>query len=117
MKKTILAVALALFVSGLAGAASLSGFRITAPQPFTVGGTAMPAGVYDVALVSPAGVLEVVNESTHASVLVIGSPITDHNADQPSRATFTPVNGKLALSQVYLPSGFAYGVPAHVAAH
>ena len=67
MRKSILAVALALFVSGLAGAASPSEFRIKAPQPFTVGGTAMPAGLYYIGLVSPAGILEITNAATHAT--------------------------------------------------
>jgi hypothetical protein len=113
LRKSILAVALALFVSGLVGAASLSEFRIKAPQPFTVGGTAMPAGVYSIGLASPAGVLEITNIATHATVMVIGSPISSAPGTQPSQVTFTPVDGKLTLAQVYLPSGTSFGVPTH----
>ena len=76
----------------------------------------MPAGVYNVELVSPAGVLEVTNTTTHATVMVIGSPITNSPEGLPSRVTFTGVGGKLALAQVYLPRGAGYGVPTHVAA-
>ena len=115
MKKSILAVALALFVSGLAGAASPSEVRVKAPQPFTVGGTAMPAGVYDIHQVSPAGVLQVTNAQTNASVLVIGSPI-NANGSQIGKVTFASVNGKYALAQVYLPGGASFGVPTRVAA-
>ena len=115
MKKTILAVALALVVSGLAGAASRNEFRITAPQPFTVGGTAMPAGVYDIGLVSPAGVLEVTNATTHATAMVIGNPINGSTEAGLAKVTFTPVGGKLTLSQVYLPSGSGFGIATRAA--
>lgn len=115
MRKSILAVALALFASGLVGAASPSEFRIKAPQPFTVGGTAMPAGVYDIGMVSPAGVLEISNVMTHASVMVIGSPISSAPGTQPGQVTFIPVDGKLTLAQVYLPGGTSFGVPTRSA--
>lgn len=115
LKKSILAFALASFVSGLAGAAPLSEFRIKAPQPFTVGGTAMPAGVYNIELISPAGVLEVTNAASHATVMVIGSPISRTPGTQPGEVTLTPVGGKLALTQVYLPNGAGFGVPTHTA--
>jgi hypothetical protein len=77
----------------------------------------MPAGVYDIGLVSSAGVLEITNLTTHASVMVIGSPISSAPGAQPAKVTFTPVDGKLTLAQVYLPSGVGYGVPTHIAAH
>jgi hypothetical protein len=115
LKKSILAVALALFVSGLAGASSLSEFRIKAPQPFTVGGTAMPAGVYSIQQVSPAGVLEITNDTTHAAVLVIGSPISVAPGAQPGKVTFTPAGGKLTLSAIYLPTGTGFSVATHTA--
>jgi hypothetical protein len=115
LKKSILAVALALFVSGLAGAASLNEFRITAPAPFTVGGTAMPAGVYDIGLVSNAGVLEITNATTHATAMVIGNPISTVPGARPAKVTFTPVDGKLALVEVDLPSGADFGVATHTA--
>jgi len=76
----------------------------------------MPAGVYNIELVSPAGVLEISNATTHATVMVIGSPISSAPGGQPSKVTFTPVNGKLTLAQVYLPSGAGYGVATHIAA-
>lgn len=117
MKKTTLAVSLALFLSGLAGAASLGEFRIKAPQPFTVRGTAMPAGVYDIEQVSPAGVLQISNAANHATVLVIGSPISTTSGAQPGKVTFTPVDGKYILAQVYLPGGAGFGVQTHIAAH
>jgi hypothetical protein len=110
-----MAVALAVFVSGLAGAASPVEFRIKAPQPFTVGGTAMPAGAYSVDVVSPAGVLEITNAATHATVMVIGSPISAPS-DQLNKVTFTPVGGKLALAQIYLASGVGFAVPTHTRA-
>ena len=113
MKKSILAVAFALLVSGLAGAATFDEFRVTAPQPFTVGGTALPAGAYEIAQVSPAGLLRITNEATNASVLVIGSPIGSILATQPGKVTFTAVAGKYALVQVYLPSGVSFGLPTH----
>jgi hypothetical protein len=115
LKKSILAVALALFASGLAGAASLGEFRIKAPQPFTVGGTAMPAGVYNIELISPAGVLEITNAATHAAVMVIGSPISLDTGTEPGKVTFTPVGGKLTLARVYLPNGTGFGVGTHTA--
>ena len=114
LKKSILAIALALFVSGLAGAASLGEFRIKAPEPFTVGGTAMPAGVYNIEQVSPAGVLQITNTATSASVLVIGSPISAPESG-PGKVTFTAVAGKYALAQVYLPSGAGFALSAHAA--
>lgn len=115
MKKSILAVALALFVSGLAGASPLGQFRIKAPQPFIVGGTAMPAGAYEIQEISPAGVLRITNAATSATVLVLGSPISNNLPSQPGRVTFSAVGGKYALSQVYLPTGASYEVPAHAA--
>jgi hypothetical protein len=113
LRKSILAVALALFVSGLAGAASPSEFRIKAPQPFTVGGTAMPAGLYYIGLVSPAGILEITNAATHATVMVLGSPISSTPGDELNKVTFTPVGGKLTLAQVHLSSGVGFAVLAH----
>lgn len=116
MKKSILAIALALFVSGLAGAASLGEFRIKAPEPFTVGGTAMPAGAYSIQQVSPAGILQITNTETNASVLVLGSPITvDPGADAIGKATFTAVGGKYALAHVFMPTGAGFALSAHVA--
>lgn len=116
MKKTITAVTLALFVSALAGAASLSEFRIKAPQPFTVGGTALPAGAYSIQLMSTAGVLEVTNEDTHASVMVIGSPIGSPSNAQVGKVTFAAVGGKFTLSEIFLPNGASYGVPTRLTA-
>lgn len=115
MKKSILAVALALFVSGLAGAASHGEFRIKAPQPFIVGGTAMPAGLYSIEQVSPAGVIQVTNTTTNSSVMVIGSPISSTAGDQTSRVTFTSAEGKYSLTQIFLPSGAGFGLPVHAA--
>jgi hypothetical protein len=115
LKKSILAVALALFVSGLAGAASSGEFRIKAPQPFIVGGTAMPAGAYEIEQVSPAGVLRITNEATNAAVLVLGSPIGNDIAARPGKVTFTSVAGKYSLAQVYLPSGASFALPTHAA--
>ena len=76
----------------------------------------MPAGVYTIALVSPAGVLEISNTATHAAVMVIGSPISTAPGDQIAKVTFAPVNGKYALAQVYLPSGAGFGVPTRTSA-
>lgn len=114
LKKSILAIALALFVSGLAGAASLGEFRIKAPEPFTVGGTAMPAGVYNIEQVSPAGVLQITNMATSASVLVIGSPISAPDSGT-GKVTFTAVAGKYALTQVYLGTGVGFALSARAA--
>ena len=114
MRKSILAIALALFVSGLAGAASLGEVRIKAPGPFTVGGTAMPAGAYKIEQVSPAGVLQITNTETNASVLVIGSPVSNIPGSQIGSATFTQVAGKYALAQVYLPTGVSFAVGSHM---
>jgi hypothetical protein len=115
VKKSLLAVALALFVSGLAGAAPPNEFRITAPQPFTVGGTAMPAGVYDIGLMSPAGVLEISSVTAHVKVMLIGLPISSGPGFPLAKVTFTPVNGRLALTQIYLPNGAGFGVATHAA--
>ncbi len=70
----------------------------------------MPAGLYSIALVSPAGVLEISNAITHATAMVIGNPISVEAGAHPAKVTFTPVNGKYALSEVYLPSGEGFGV-------
>ncbi len=113
----MLVVALALCLSALAGAASTGEFRITAPQPFSVRGTALPAGVYEVGLMSNAGVLEITNVDTHATVMVIGNPIATSTYDQPARVTFMPVDGRLTLAQVYLPNGAGFGVPAGAIGH
>ena len=116
MKKSILAVALALFVSGLAGAASFGELRIKAPQPFIVGETAMPAGNYTIEQVSAAGVLQITNAATNASVMVIGSPISSAPGSEPGKVTFTPVAGRFALTQVFLPGGAGFGLPVRTAA-
>lgn len=111
MRKSTLAVALALFESGLAGAASTGEFRIKAPRPFLVGGTAMPAGLYNIEQVSPAEVIQVTNTTTNSSVMVIGSPISSAFGDQTGRVTFTSSDGKYALTQVFLRSGVSFGLP------
>jgi len=117
LRKTILAVALALFVSGLAGAASSGEFRIKAPQPFVVAGIAMPAGAYDIEQISPAGVLRITNATTNASALVIGTPISSIFGVQPGKVTFAEVAGRFTLAQVFLPSGVGFGLPVRVSAH
>lgn len=73
----------------------------------------MPAGVYDIQVVSPAGVLEITNATTHLTAMVIGTPISTVLGTQPGRVTLAPVGGKLALTQVYLPNGEGFGVSTH----
>jgi len=77
----------------------------------------MPAGLYSVALVSPAGVLEFYNTTTHATAMVIGNPISAEAGVHPAQVTFTTLNGKYALSEVYLPSGARFRVPVRSAGH
>ena len=71
----------------------------------------MPAGLYSIALVSPAGVLEIYNATTHATAMVLASPISEEAATSAAKVTFTTVNGKYALSEVYLPGGARFGLP------
>jgi hypothetical protein len=115
LKKTILAVVVALCVSALAGAATFGQVRIQAPVAFTVGGTALPAGQYSIAQVTTAGVIQITNTATLSSVMVIGKPISS-STSLPSRATFTKSDGSYVLDQVSLPSGISYELPLHAGA-
>ena len=111
MKKSILAVTLALCVSALAVASPTVQIRIEAPVPFTVGSTAMPAGAYDIEQLGAAPVFEITNAVTHVSAMVIGSPSGAAVTPQKGSATFVKKNGNFVLEQVTLPGSASYALP------
>ena len=111
MKKTMFAAVLTLGIAALAGAMPADKCRITAPVAFTVGTTAMPAGVYDIEAISKAGLLVVTNTRTHAAVMVVGRQL-DSFVDSPAcKVTFTGGPTKYILGRVYLPSGQSFELP------
>jgi hypothetical protein len=111
LKKLILSLSLALAASSLTYAAVLTKTQVEAPQQFAVGGASLPAGEYQISLLSSDGVLKITNVETRSSVLVLGRKIDDLEATDQLSATFTPATGSLSLSQVRLPNGTVYSLP------
>jgi Na+/H+ antiporter NhaD/arsenite permease-like protein len=75
----------------------------------------MPAGVYSIEQISPAGVIQITNTNTGATAMVIGNPLGTIS-NEAGKVTFTKEANGYALGMVTLPNGASYGLPLHAAA-